>query len=132
MNDMNGIRKLLLIVDATILALLGAIAVVGVVSMLSGCTQYKAGGTIVTIGEEVMLPEIAEPGLGLSLRLYESIHGARIWSRENNRTDVVYTNSYSTSYFGIVSKEDNTVLSVTVTPNGESRQVADVPPAKPD
>ena len=132
MNDMNGIRKLLLIVDATILALLGAIAVVGVVSMLSGCTQYKAGGTIVTIGEEVMLPEIAEPGSGLSLRLYESIHGARIWSRENNRTDVVYTNSYSTSYFGIVSKEDNTVLSVTVTPNGESMQVADVPPAKPD
>ena len=129
---MNRIRKLLLLVDATILSLLGAIAVVGVVSMLSGCTQYKAGGTIVTIGEEVMLPEIAEPGSGLSLRLYESIHGARIWSRENNRTDVVSTNSYSTSYFGIVSKEDNTVLSVTVTPNGESRQVADVPPAKPD
>ena len=132
MNDMNGMRKLLLIFDAAILTILGAIAVIGVVSMLSGCTQYKSGGTIVTIGEEVMLPEIAEPGSGLSLRLYESIHGARIWSRENNRTDVVYTNSYSTSYFGIVSKEDNTVLSVTVTPNGESRQVADVPPAKPD
>ena len=129
---MNRIRKLLFFVDATILALLGAIAVIGIVSTLSGCTQYKAGGTIVTIGEEVMLPEIAEPGSGLSLRLYESIHGHRIWSRENNPTDVVYTNSYSTSYFGIVSKEDNTVLSVTVTPNGESRQVADVPPAKPD
>ena len=129
---MNRIRKLLFLIDATILVLLGAIAVIGAVSMMSGCTQYKAGGTIVTIGEEVMLPEIAEPGSGLSLRLYESIHGARIWSRENNRTDVVYTNSYSTSYFGIVSKEDNTVLSVTVTPNGESRQVADVPPAKPD
>ena len=129
---MNGIRKFLILVDSTILALLGAIAVVGVVSMMSGCTQYKAGGTIVTIGEEVMLPEIAEPGSGLSLRLYESIHGARIWSRENNRTDVVYTNSYSTSYFGIVSKEDNTVLSVNVTPNGENRQVTNVPPAKPD
>ena len=132
MNDMNGIRKLLLIFDAAILTILGAIAVIGVVSMLSGCTQYKSGGTIVTIGEEFMLPEVTEPESGLSLRIYESIHGARIWSRENNRTDVVYTNSYSTSYFGIVSKEDNTVLSVTVTPNDESRQVADVPPAKPD
>lgn len=129
---MDRIRKFIIFIDATLMTFLIGIIAIGIFSMLSGCTQYKAGGTIVTIGEEVMLPEIAEPGSGLSLRLYESIHGARIWSRENNRTDVVYTNSYSTSYFGIVSKEDNTVLSVTVTPNGESRQVADVPPAKPD
>ena len=40
MTDMNGIRKLLLIFDAAILTILGAIAVIGVVSMLSGCTQY--------------------------------------------------------------------------------------------
>ena len=129
---MDRIRKFIIFIDATLMTFLIGIIAIGIFSMLSGCTQYKAGGTIVTIGEEVMLPEIAEPGSGLSLRLYESIHGARIWSRENNRTNVVYTNSYSTSYFGIVTKEDSTVLSVTVTPNGESRKVADVPPAKPD
>ena len=120
---MDRIRKFIIFIDATLMTFLIGIIAIGIFSMIAGCTQYKSGGTIVTIGEEVMLPEVTEP---------ESIHGARIWSRENNRTDVVYTNSYSTSYFGIVSKEDNTVLSVTVTPNGESRQVADVPPAKPD
>ena len=93
---MDRIRKFIIFIDATLMTFLIGIIAIGIFSMLSGCTQYKAGGTIVTIGEEVMLPEIAEPGSGLSLRLYESIHGARIWSRENNRTDVVYTNSYST------------------------------------
>lgn len=124
---MNGIRKLILFFDAALMTFLIGLIAIGIFSMIAGCTQYKSGGTIVTIGEEVMLPEVTEPESGLSLRLYESIHGARIWSRENNRTDVVYTNHYTTSYFGIVSKEDNTVLSVTVLPHNESRQDADVP-----
>lgn len=129
---MNFIRKFILFFDATLMAVLIGLIAIGIVSMIAGCAQYKSGGTIVTIGEEVMLPELAEPESGLSLRLYESIHGARIWSRENNRTDVVYTNHYTTSYFGIVSKEDNTILSVTVLPHNESKQDADVPLTQPN
>lgn len=124
---MDRIRKFILFIDATLMTFLIGMIAIGIFSMIAGCAQYKSGGTIVTIGEEVMLPEVTEPESGLSLRLYESIHGARIWSRENNRTDVVYTNHYTTSYFGIVSKEDNTVLSVTVLPSNESEKAPEVP-----
>lgn len=92
-----------------------ALALVALCSALAGCVNPNTG-TCTIIGEQMALPEITDSGDNVSIRVYESIKGARVWTARNSIVSVEYANSYTNSYFGIVQTRDAMRLQVKVEP----------------
>ena len=100
-------------------ALLCAVSVALVIMLVllicGGCVNPNTGSTTI-IGEHMMLPEITDSGDNISLRIYENIKGARIWTAKDCRVSVTYANCYTNSYAGIVETRDSMTLAVEVEP----------------
>lgn len=81
----------------------------------SGCiTEYTGSRTVV--GEQIGLPELTDINGSISLRIYESVKGAKVWTAKNSKVTISYTNSYTNSYFGVCSSQDTMHLDVTIEP----------------
>lgn len=96
--------------------------------LAAGCvSEYTGSSTIV--GEQLVLPEVSDSSDNVSLRVYENIKGARVWTAKDSSVSIAYTNSYTNTYFGIVDTKDTMILNVTITPcesgeedEGETKQ----------
>ena len=82
---------------------------------LSGCANPNTA-TSTIIGEQLALPEISDATDNISVRVYESIKGARVWTAKDSVVSVEYANTYTNSYFGIVETRDTMQLKVKVEP----------------
>ncbi len=96
----------------TLVAMAGLIALA---SLLSGCVNPNTG-TSTIIGEQLALPEISDATDNISVRVYESIKGARVWTAKDSVVSVEYANTYTNTYFGIVETRDSMRLKVKVEP----------------
>lgn len=90
-------------------------AMIALLSLAGGCVNPNTG-TCTVIGEQMALPEITDSGDNVSIRVYESIKGARVWTAKNSVVSVEYFNAYTNSYFGIVETCDSMRLKVKVEP----------------
>ncbi len=104
---------------------LGA-AVIALVSCAAGCVNPNTG-TSTIVGEQIALPQITDSGDNISVRVYESIKGARVWTAKNSEVTVEYANSYTNTYFGIVETADSMRLKVKVAPCEDSPSASSTP-----
>ena len=102
-------------VCAGLSALFLASAIVALVACAAGCVNPNTG-TSTIVGEQVALPQITDSGDNVSIRVYESIKGARVWTAKNSEVTVEYSNAYTNTYFGIVETADSMRLKVKVAP----------------
>ena len=83
--------------------------------LAAGCRSPNTGSHTV-VGEQTILPELTTPGDEASIRVYESIKGADVWTAKNAIVKIEYSNTYTNSYFGVVSTQDSMTLAVTIEP----------------
>ena len=98
-----------------LLALVFLLGFLALTSLLAGCVNPNTG-TSTIIGEQLALPEISDATDNISVRVYESIKGARVWTAKDSVVSVEYANAYTNCYFGIVETRDTMKLKVKVEP----------------
>ena len=98
-----------------LLALVFLLGFLALTSLLAGCANPNTG-TSTIIGEQLALPEISDATDNISVRVYESIKGARVWTAKDSVVSVEYANAYTNCYFGIVETRDTMKLKVKVEP----------------
>lgn len=86
-----------------------------VIVSVSGCANPNTG-TCTVIGEQLALPEITDASDSISVRVYETIKGARVWTAKDSVVTVEYHNAYTNSYFGMVDTTSDMRLKVKVEP----------------
>ena len=88
--------------------------------VLAGCmSEYTGSRTIV--GEQMSLPELSDGSDSVSVRIYESVKGAKVWTAKDCNVEIAYANAYTNTYFGIVENRDSMTLSVTIEPCGDAQ-----------
>lgn len=81
----------------------------------AGCVSKYTGSRTV-VGEQMAFPELTDSSDSVSLRVFESIKGARIWTAKDSRVRVEYANTYTNLYFGVVETRDAMRLTVDIEP----------------
>jgi len=89
------------------------LALLATLALLCGC---KNTGVSLVVGEQMLLPEISDAGDNLSVRLYEDVKGARVWSAKNSIVRAEYICATTNSYFGVVDTTGEMTLKVEVEP----------------
>ena len=92
--------------------LLGAILAM---ALLAGCASGYTGSRTV-VGEQTALPELSDSSDSVSVRVYESVKGAKVWTAKDCNVNIVYTNAYTNTYSGIIESRDYMTLSVKIEP----------------
>lgn len=84
--------------------------------LLGGCvSEYTGSRTIV--GEEIAWPEISDASDTISVRVFQSIKGAKVWTAKDSRVTAKYRNSYTNSYFfGTIVLRDSMHLDLVIEP----------------
>lgn len=104
----EGVMKRVLRDIGIILTGLGLLA-------LCGCASPDV--TSIIVGNEMALPEVLDAtGSARSIRIFETIKGARIQTSSANRITLLYQNTWTNSYFGIVTTRENLALTVGIEP----------------
>ena len=62
------------------------------------------------------LPELSDSSDSVSVRVYESVKGAKVWTAKDCNVTIAYTNAYTNSYFGIFDMRDSMTLAVKIEP----------------
>lgn len=97
------------------------LAIVGL--CVCGCiTEYTGSRTVV--GEQMALPEVSNLSDSITLRIYESVKGAKVWTAKDSKVTINYSNSYTNSYFGICQTQDTMKLDVVIEPLAVERTEA--------
>ena len=84
-------------------------------ALLAGCSSEYTGSRTV-VGEQTALPELSDSSDSVSLRVYESVKGAKVWTAKDCNVTIAYTNAYTNTYFGIVESRDYMTLNVEIEP----------------
>lgn len=87
----------------------------GLLAAVSGCTSSYTGSRTV-VGEQFSLPELSDSSDSVSLRVYESVKGAKVWTAKDCNVSIAYSNAYTNTYFGIFELRDSMTLSVMIEP----------------
>ena len=116
------------------LAAVLATATVALVAAFAGCTSSYTGSRTI-VGEQFALPELSDSSDSVSLRVYESVKGAKVWTAKDCNVTIAYTNAYTNSYFGIAEARNYMTLHVEiepceVTPTGGAPEAEDAPTAE--
>lgn len=82
---------------------------------LSGCYTEGMGGSIL-VGEQLALPQISNSSGTYSINIYESVKGARVWTRQDSRCKVTYECSYTNEFCGIATFRERMKLTVDLEP----------------
>lgn len=85
-------------------------------ALLAGCASTEYTGSRTVVGEQTALPELSDSSDSVSLRVYESVKGAKVWTAKDCNVTIAYTNSYTNTYFGILESRDFMTLSVKINP----------------
>ena len=84
-------------------------------ALLAGCTSEYTGSRTV-VGEQTALPELSDSSDSVSVRVYESVKGAKVWTAKDCNVRIAYTNAYTNTYFGILESRDYMTLTVEIEP----------------
>ena len=84
-------------------------------AVLVGCTT-KYTGSRTLVGEQLAMPELSDSADTVSLRVYESVKGAKVWTAKDSRVSIKYANAYTNNYFGLVESQNNMKLDVLIEP----------------
>jgi len=106
------------VVDVASVVLSGAMfaaAIGALLATFAGCTSEYTGSRTV-VGEQMALPELSDSSDSVSLRVYESVKGAKVWTAKDCNVTIAYTNCYTNSYFGILETRDKMTLAVKIEP----------------
>jgi hypothetical protein len=94
---------------------------------LSGCYTEGMGGSIL-VGEQSALPQISNATGTYAINIYESVKGARVWTRQDSRCKVTYECSYTNDFCGIATFRERMKLTVDLEPlavyGGETNETA--------
>ena len=117
------------------LAAVLATATVALVASFAGCTSGEYTGSRTIVGEQFALPELSDSSDSVSLRVYESVKGAKVWTAKDCNVTIAYTNAYTNSYFGIAEARNYMTLHVKiepceVSPTGGAPEAEDAPTAE--
>lgn len=93
----------------------GMLGAILAMALLAGCTSEYTGSRTV-VGEQFALPELSDSSDSVSLRVYESVKGAKVWTAKDCNVTIAYTNAYTNTYFGILESRDFMTLSVKIEP----------------
>lgn len=85
-------------------------------ALLAGCTSPEYTGSRTIVGEQTALPELSDSSDSVSLRVYESVKGAKVWTAKDCNVRIAYTNAYTNTYFGILESRDYMTLTVEIEP----------------
>lgn len=85
-------------------------------ALLAGCTSPEYTGSRTVVGEQTALPELSDSSDSVSLRVYESVKGAKVWTAKDCNVRIAYTNAYTNTYFGILESRDYMTLTVEIEP----------------
>lgn len=94
----------------------GRVLVAAISAALLGCTSTEYTGSRTIVGEQTALPELSDSSDSVSLRVYESVKGAKVWTAKDCNVEIAYTNAYTNTYFGIVESRDYMTLTVKIEP----------------
>ena len=93
----------------------GVLGAVLAAALLAGCASEYTGSRTV-VGEQTALPELSDSSDSVSLRVYESVKGAKVWTAKDCNVRIAYTNAYTNTYFGILESRDYMTLTVEIEP----------------
>ena len=93
----------------------GMLGAILATAFLAGCASEYTGSRTV-VGEQTALPELSDSSDSVSLRVYESVKGAKVWTAKDCNVHIAYTNAYTNTYFGILESRDYMTLSVKIEP----------------
>lgn len=93
----------------------GVLVAILAVAILAGCASENTGSRTI-VGEQMALPELSDSADSVSLRIYESVKGAKVWTAKDCNVSINYTNAYTNTYFGILESRDYMTLKVKIEP----------------
>lgn len=93
----------------------GTLGAILAAALLAGCTsEYTGSRTIV--GEQDSLPELSDSGDTVTVKVYESVKGAKVWTAKDCNVRIAYTNAYTNTYFGVLDRRNFMTLDVKIEP----------------
>ena len=108
----------------TIIALMTSIIIFVLILMMAlavcGCTNPNTGSSTV-VCDQISLPEISDSSDSVSVRVYESVKGAKVWTAKDSVVTIDYACATTNSYFGLVDTTSDMTLSVTIDPLSQQR-----------
>ena len=93
----------------------GVLVAILAAALLAGCASEYTGSRTV-VGEQISLPELSDSSDSVSVRIYESVKGAKVWTAKDCNVHIAYTNAYTNTYFGVLESRDYMTLSVKIEP----------------
>ena len=103
-----------------------AIIITAVFVLASGCMNPNTGSSTV-VGDQISLPEISDSSDSVSVRVYESVKGAKVWTAKDSVVTIDYACATTNSYFGIVDTTSDMKLTVTIDPLKSTGPTKDPP-----
>ena len=94
----------------------GVLGAVLAAALLAGCRSSECTGSRTVVGEQFALPELSDSSDSVSLRVYESVKGAKVWTAKDCNVRIAYTNAYTNTYFGVFESRDYMTLTVEIEP----------------
>ena len=86
----------------------------GILSIfICGCTNT---GSSTVVGEHFALPELSDAGDNVSVKVYESVKGARVWTAKDCNVTINYNCTTTNSYCGVIETKSNMSLDVIIEP----------------
>jgi hypothetical protein len=98
------------------LAAVLATATVALVAAFAGCTSGEYTGSRTIVGEQKALPELSDSSDSVSLRVYEDVKGAKVWTAKDCNVTIDYTNAYTNVYCGVLDFRNYMTLHVKIEP----------------
>lgn len=84
-------------------------------ALLAGCTSEHTGSRTI-VGEQKALPELSDSSDSVSLRVYEDVKGAKVWTAKDCNVTIDYTNAYTNVYCGVLDFCNYMTLHVKIEP----------------
>ena len=95
--------------------MLALVAALSLAILCSGCKNMNTGSSI-KVGDITSLPEISDASDNITMKVLLMMTGASIWTAKDSLVKVVYDNSYTNSYCGIIERVGRQNLTVRVEP----------------
>ena len=117
-------------IAAAYVAFFAAFAAIAV--FVCGCTTGEYTGSRTIVGEQDSLPELSDSGDTVTVKVYESVKGAKVWTAKDCNVKIAYTNAYTNTYFGVLDRRNYMTLAVEiepceVSPTGSASEAEDAP-----
>ena len=107
-------------IEHKMLYAVAAVKMAAIVALLAlsncGCTSGEYTGSRTIVGEQDALPELSDSSDSVSLKVYETVKGAKVWTAKDCNVTIDYTNAYTNIYFGVLDFRNYMTLHVKIEP----------------